>query len=213
MSQFGSHNFDEEYHDDYEMDQSAAVKAESGRMDTTGGYICKIVKAEATVSEGKGTRGIVFGVVSSSGEDAEFTLWTKKADGTTIFGFNQLQSIMVLTGVKSMRGIKGTVTRWDQVAGQRIDMPGTVYPELIGKKVGLMMQKELYTKNSGGEGFRMNMVGAYHPETMHTCTELKSGVARAEKAMKMIEKLKDKDSRTTVASTTVSSGPMVDDGF
>lgn len=211
MSSFNDNDFED--FEAYEMDTTAAAEAERGRMDTTGAYVCKITKAESTVSEGKGTRGMVIGVQASTGDEAEFTLWTKKADGTPIFGFNQLQAIMMLTGVKGLTGRKGTVSRWDSVAGQRIDMPGVTYPELVGKKVGLMMQKEHYTKNAGGDGFRMNMVGAYHPETMHTCAEMKANVARADKAAKMIEKLKDKDSRIVTSKPSYTESTDIDGGF
>jgi len=189
----------------YEFDESSAVKADEARLDTSGAYVCKIVEAQAIVSQEKGTHGVLFKVTSEGNGDAEFTLYTKKADGKPIFGYNQLQAILMLTGVRNLRGAKGLVSKWDNEIGERVEVEGTVFPDLAGKKVGLVFQKEMYTSNSGKDSFRMNMVGSFHYETRLTCSELKERKVKPEKLEKQLSRLQDKDSRKTPEPAMVAS--------
>lgn len=215
MSEFGSHDYDEYGHElvEYGFDEGAASKADEGRIDTSGAYVFTITRAEATTSAKKGTQGVTLAGLSEGNGDVEFTLWTRREDGSPIFGFNQLQAIMAVTGVRGLCGAKGKVMAWDEEEGGRMEKDGTVFPDLIGKKVGLVMQKELYTGGSGKTSFRMNCVGAYHHESHLTASELKDRKVKPEKLEKMLARLKDKDSRTGGKEEEASPVATVGSGF
>jgi len=201
-----------EYDISYEFDESSAMKAEAGRIDTSGAYVCKIMKAEAQVSQG-GTHGVMLAVSSEGNGEAEFTLWTKKEDGTPVFGYNQLQSVMMLTGVRSLRGAKGKVSKWDNDTNERVEAEGTAFPDLVGKMVGLVLQKELYTTTSGKTAFRMNLSASFHYETRLTCSEMKERKVTPEKLERILARLKDKDSRKVSAENAAMESAVIASGF
>lgn len=183
----------------YDYDDEAAGKADdvASRIDTSAAYIGKFKNVFATKSS-KGTEGITFEFTSPGGGSADFTCWTRKEDGTATFGMNQVQAMMSLLGLRGLRAAPGKFEAYDNDAGKRVEQDGEVFPDLIGKDIGLVLQKELYTKNNGAEGYRMNLYGVFHPVTKFTASEIKEKKATPEKLEKMLRTLKNKDSRRAV---------------
>ena len=186
----------------YDYDEKAASHADdiANRIDTGGAYIGTFKRAEATVSAQKGTEGITFEFEAPGGGSVEATLWTRKSDGSAIFGDNLVQAIRTILGVKGrMESAPGKVQKW--VDGAKTEADGEVFPALLGKTIGVVFQKELYTKNDGKEGYRMNMYGVFDADTKLTASEIKEGVKEAKKLQRMINSVqKNKDSRTAAAA-------------
>lgn len=67
-------------------------------------------------------------------------------------------------------------------------------PALIGKKVGLFLQKVLYTKNDGSDGYRFEVRHVFQPGSRRTYAEYSENEAAT--AIAALEKsMKDKDDR------------------
>lgn len=181
---------------EFSYDPEAAGKADdvASRIDTSAAYVGQF-KVVHEVTSSKGTTGLHFEFTSPGGGSASFDCWTHKDDGTPTFGNNQVQAMMAVLGLKGLKSVLGKFEAWDNDEGKRVETEGEVYPELCGKDIGLVLQKEKYTKNNGGEGFRMNLYGIFHPVTKFTASELKEKKAKPEKLEKMLRSLKDKDSR------------------
>lgn len=182
----------------YDFSEEDASKADNvaSRIDQGGAYVGRFKSVNAMKSS-KGTQGVHFEFESPGGGSASFDLWTRKEDGTTVFGVNQLSAVQSVLG---LRGLNSTTGRYEAfVDGKRQEVMGQVFPDLMNKDIGLVLQKELYTKGDGKEGFRMNLFGVFHPVSKLTASEIKEKKTTPEKVEKMLRGLKTKDSRTNVA--------------
>lgn len=187
----------------YDYDEKAASHADdvANRIDTGGAYIGTFKRAEATVSAQKGTEGITLEFEVPGGGSVENTLWTRKSDGTTIFGDNLIQAARLIMGVKGrLASEPGKVLAWEE--GKRVQVDGDVFPALCGKRIGVVFQKELYTRTSDNkDGWRMNIYGVFDPDTRLTASEIREGVKEPKKLQRMINSAqKVKDSRTAAAA-------------
>lgn len=183
----------------YDYDEAAATKSDKAADTITEGgpYVGKFLAAEATVSAEKGTHGVKLSFEAPGNGKAEFTLWTKGEDGTKYFGFDQLQGLMFLMGVKSLRSVKGKVTKWEDVDGTRkqVEGEGDTFPDLCNKPIGLVFQQELYTTNKRATGTRLNLYGAFQPETKLMMSEIKERKTTPVKLERLLKGLKVKDTR------------------
>lgn len=179
----------------YDYDDEAAGKADNvaSRIDQSGPYIGRFKSANAMESS-KGTEGVHFEFDSPGGGSASFDLWTKKENGEAVFGINQLNAMLCVLGIRSLKSVEGKYEGW--VDGKREEVSGEIFPDLCNKDIGLVLQKELYTKGDGKDGFRMNLFGVFHPVSKLTASEIKEGKTKPEKMEKMVRGLKTKDSRT-----------------
>jgi hypothetical protein len=184
----------------YDYDEESAGKADNvaSRIDTSAAYIGKFKSVNAMKSREKGTEGVHFEFESPGGGNAAFDLWTKKADGEAVFGANQLSAMMAVLGLKGLKSVPGTFEGWED--GKRAEISGEVFPDLVDKDIGLVLQKELYTKGDGKEAFRMNLFGVFRASDRLTASEIKDKKTKPEKIEKMLRGLKTKDSRTAAAA-------------
>lgn len=193
----------------YDYDPDAAGKADdvASRIDTSNAYIGQFKLAHA-ITASKGTEGIHFEFNSPGGGSASFDVYTRREDGTPVFGNNQIQAMQSILGLRGLRSVPGKFEAWDSDAQKRVEVEGEVFPDLCGKDIGLVLQKERYTKTSNGQdAFRMNLYGVFHPVSRFTASELKEKKAQPEKLEKMLRNLKDKDSRK--APVTEPAQPAV----
>jgi hypothetical protein len=179
----------------YEYDEDAAGHAEdfANRVDENGAYIGQFKRAEAIVSSNTGTKGVRFEFEAPGGGSAAFSIYTEKSDGTRIFGFNIVQAAMSILGLRSLKAVPGKVQEF--VDGKLAEVDGEVYPDLLGKNIGVVLQKELYTKGDGKDGWRMNLQTVFHPTSKLTASEIKEKKAKPEKLDRILRSLKTKDSR------------------
>jgi hypothetical protein len=182
---------------EYGYDEKEAGHADdiANRIDQNAAYIGSFKRASAVTSSQKGTKGINFTFESPGGGDASFTLWTKRSDGTSIFGMNLVQAMMLIVGVKGLRSEPGKVMEYDADVGRSVEVDGERFPSLEGKRIGAIFQKELYTKNDNSEGWRMNLYGVFAADSRLTASEIKEGKTVPVKLERMLRGLKTKDSR------------------
>lgn len=180
----------------YEFNEELAQRGDSAasRLDT-GPVVGVFKRAWAVQSENTGTHGVELEFEEPSGGKATTTLWTQREDGTPVFGQSLLQAAMYLMGVKSLKSEPGKIEKYDEDAKGRVEVDGDTYPALCNKPIGVVWQKELYSKNNGSDGDRLNIVMFYQPETKLTMTELKERVTKPQKLEKLLKTLKVKDTR------------------
>jgi hypothetical protein len=181
----------------YSYDEKRAIEADkfSKYISEGGAYIGKFVTAEDIVSKG-GTYGVSFVFESPSDGEAKFSIYTKKSDGTILFGFNLLNSIMFSLGVKSLVSVSERISKYDFTLKRKVDAACSVFKDLQGKEIGIILQEEVYTKQSGkGDGSRVNLVGVFDAKTRLTMSEIKEGKTVPSKVDKTVASLKIKDSR------------------
>jgi len=186
-----SHNYD------YDPEAAGHADDNANRIDASGPFIGTFEYAEAVTSSQKGTEGMKLGFDDGHGGKCELTLWTRKADGTPLFGFNFVQAMMTIFGLKGLKAVKGKVYTYDQENNKRrgLEEDGQVFPDLLKKPIGLMLQKELKTSQAGKDFFDMNVWGVFHPTSRLTASEIREKKAKPEKFEKMVKSIRDKDSR------------------
>lgn len=188
-----SYNYDE-------VNAAAADKAAS-QINENGAYVGRFKKAWAIQSQNTGTHGIEFEFDSPGNGSASFTLYTQKEDGTVVFGKSFVDAMLFFFGVKRLNSIEGTVSQYSEADKGRIDVPGDVFPDLCEKSIGIVLQKEVYTKGNGGEGSRLSLVGVFQPETRLMYTEVKEKKTSPVKLDRLLKGLKTKDTRRKTDDT------------
>jgi hypothetical protein len=181
----------------YQYNDQHVAQLDAGQIDQSGGYVASINWARAVQSK-KGGWGVEIQATTDDGRTMRnpVTLWTLKADGSRIFGHDILDSLLICAGMKAGAAMKpGRVTAktWDPVERRLIDEDADGYPALTGKRVGLIVQREAYTKQDGSTGYRLNLVGAYHPDDQRSAGEIIGGKP-AEATARKLAGLRDKDS-------------------
>jgi hypothetical protein len=174
----------------FEYDETSAAKADRTGIDA-GPHIGRFTSVNAMKSREKQTEGMHFEFESADGSTTGFDLWTQERAWK---GSNQVNAMMAILGLRSLRSVVGKYEAF--VEGKRQEVEGETFPELCGKDIGLVFQKELYTKQDGEtDGTRFNLEGIFHPVTRLTASEIKERKTTPEKLEKMLKNLKVKDSR------------------
>lgn len=159
---------------DFTLDTKAAKAADqtNARITESGKYVGILTRAESLTSK-KGSQGVEFSFKADDGSSADYlSLWTTNAKGEQIGGY---KTVMAMLTCLSLRGAKQgpvSVEKYNRDTQQREHVTVQGYPEMMGKDIGLVLQKELYTKNDGGEGERMLIVGCFRANDEFTASEI-----------------------------------------
>lgn len=196
----------------YTADPSAARQANANNyIDQSGKYIGEFSLAEAVTSK-NGTEGIEFSFKSQDGQQANYlTLWTYNSNGEALYGYKVLSAIMTVMGVKELEPKRATIKDANGTPRQVVG-----FPALHGKSIGLVLQKVLYTKNDGKDGYKFNIFAPFQASTELMAKEVLDGVTQPKALAGIIATLKDKDERTATGSGgSYSSGAsnQADDPF
>lgn len=178
----------------YTLDTKAASAADNivSRIDQSGKYVGVLTRVEIVASK-QGTEGVEFSFRSDDGATADFlTLWTYKASGEALPSLKTLNAMMTVVRVKSLTPTSGQVEKWDSTSGQRGKFSATIFPELTGKRIGLLLQREEYAKRDGSIGAKVNIVGCFDPESELTASEILARKTEPETLARMVAALRDK---------------------
>ncbi len=170
------------------FDKEAAQKAGGGDFISETGCYVGTIQAKA-ITAGSGSKGVEFSIETSEGLKGNYiSIYFEKSDGAQIKGgFNHLQSIMGILQI-------------GQLALPVDDGQGNYWiKELCGKQIGMALQKRLYTKNDGSDGYDFQLRALFDGQTLQTYKE-KSNGEQAKKVPMLDETMKDEDKRTSGAS-------------
>jgi hypothetical protein len=187
----------------YAMNRDAAKQADNfgNFLDETGKYKGQFIMAEAVTSK-KNTIGIEFTFRADDGREANYlTLWTHNADGKELQGFKVLNAILVCMRVPNIESQQRQIDKYDAAARGKVKVVADVFPDLMNKPIGLLLQKEAYQKNNGGVGHKLNIVAAFEANTELMSSELLAKKSTPEQLGKLVARLADKPLKTTAAQT------------
>lgn len=193
----------------YALDTKAAQKADQtgNRINEIGKYVGTFTQAE-DITAATGTKGIALRF-DSNGQGAYLSLYTKKADGETIMGFQTLMAIMTCLGLRNIEPKEGTVKYWDRETNSEETKAAKVFPELCGKPIGLLLETEGYNKTDGTVGTKMVIAGVFQAKTELTATEILERKTVPEMLPKMVARLHHRPVR---ASKSASGRPAAQTG-
>lgn len=181
----------------YSLDTTLASKADnpSSFISETGKYVGSFTRAEALVSKNKGTHGVGFTFKAEDGRETKFDIWVKKPNGEALTGLNQLNAIMACLKVRQIGVQKMDVKKWHD--GKEQIMTADCFPDLMNKKIGLLLRSEEYPKmenqvETGEYGWRLALFAIFQAETELMASEILARKTQPEQLGKVIVMLADK---------------------
>lgn len=183
---------------DLTLDTKAAKAADSiaSSINETGKYIGVITRAEALKSTA-GTTGLGISFKTDSGQSADYLdIYTNKADGEALMGAKTVNAILACLKLRGAKEGQIQFDKWDRDAGARVKVTAKGYPELMGKRIGFLLQQELSThRDTGKDTTRMTVYAAFSADTELTASEILDGKVNPERLPKMLEQLMAKPVR------------------
>jgi hypothetical protein len=174
------------------LDINEALTADrlSTAISEAGMYRGIITRAEKLLSK-KNTQGVGFSFKSDTGETANYLdLYTVNADGKILPSFATVSAIMACCKIKEANEGIITYEKWDKEARALVEEKAEGYPDLMGKRIGLLLQKELSTnEESGKDTERMVIYGVFEAESGFTASEIIQRATKPEKMEKMYKAL------------------------
>ena len=182
----------------YQLDTNAAREADSigSYLTESGKYIGAFTRAEKLVSKNKGTHGIGF-TFESAGQTTRFDIWTMDAQNKHLSGFKAINAIMACMSLRGIAPKPGQVDRYNWDTQQKETMQADVFHDLVGKPVGLVLQKTEYEKMRDGQytgetGWRLEMLAPFRAADEFTASEILDRKTKPEKLASIISVLSDR---------------------
>lgn len=190
----------------FNVDSAKKADNEAGRITETGKYIGTILSAEFVTSQ-KGSKGIEFSFETDDKQTARFTIWTNSADGNPIFGTDKVNAILACTRTRQLTPTDAILKKYDFDEKKEIEKSCIVAPELAGKKIGLLLQKEEYYNANSDVKSRIQFVASFCAETELMAKEICEKKTVAELLPKAYDRLiKAGDKTVEPAYKQTSSG-------
>lgn len=199
----------------YQLDAKSAREADSigSYLTETGKYIGQFTRAEKLVSKNKGTHGIGF-TFECAGQSTRFDIWTMDASNKRLGGFKAINAIMACMSLRGIAPAPGKVERYNLDTQQRETVQAEVFPELVGKPIGLVLQKTEYEKmkdgvKTGETGWRLEMLAPFRAADEFTASEILDRKTKPEKLAAILATLGDRPlkSRPQQPVRAVDGGP------
>lgn len=183
----------------YTLDATAAREAEniSNFLSETGKYKGKFLRAEKLISSNKGTHGVGFTFESDSKQTTRFDIWTMNAQGEHLMGYKAINAIMACMKIKTLSVSVGQVERYDFDTKQRNQVQAEIFPELLAKPIGLVLQSTEYEKMRDGQktgetGWRLELVAPFEAATEFTAAEIMDRATQPKKLAGLVTTLADR---------------------
>ena len=174
------------------FDPTTARQADqiSSAITETGKYVGTITRAEKLLSP-KGTQGLGLSFKTDNEETADYLdLYTTNASGESLPSMKVVQAILGCLGLRQATDGKINCEKYNRDSKRRESTTVDGYPELMGRRIGLLLQRELSTNNkTGADVERMIVVGVFQHDTELTVSEILARKTTPEKLTKMVQQL------------------------
>lgn len=199
----------------FNPNEAAGADRVSSAIKESGLYVGVITRAEKIVSS-TGTQGLGLSFKADSGQSADYLdLYTNKADGTPLPSSKTVQAILGCLQLRGANDGQITCEKYNKASGQRekVQVPG--YPELMGKRIGLLLQTELGTNsNTGADTERIVIYGVFQADSRLTISEILARKTTPETLDKMIASMPAvRDNRKNKSHAPAHSGGNEGYGF
>lgn len=192
--------------------EAAGADRVSAAIRESGPYVGILTRAEKIVSE-KGTAGVGLSFKADSGQSADYLdLYTHSADGTPLPSAKIVQAILGCLQLRGANDGKIICEKYNKATGQREKATVDGYPDLMGKRIGFLLQKELGSHHkTGADTERMVIYGVFQPDTRLTVSEILQRKTTPETLDKMIAAMPPvRDTRKKGAARGTQAG---DNGY
>jgi len=170
----------------FTFNEESAKTSGAGGITESGAYIGNISSALFTTGRDSKSASMEFGLETDAGKVNYLRVSYLGREGQLLkHGEAMINAIMGLTRVKQLTGV--------ECANEHGEIE-IHCPELEGKPIGFVLQKVLYTKTDGADGYKYEIRQAFGANTRKTFKEASENLP-AESVDKMLETLKDRDER------------------
>ena len=163
----------------FDFDPTAAKEANSGgkRITEPGLYVGKF-RAAFYETNNNGTESVNLVFVADNGQEVgPLALYTHKGDGTELPSYKTLQAIMACARIRKLEGKTGRVSLYDFDSQKDVEKEKTVYPSLVGPRIGLVLQGEEYENRKGEIKVRMVIGAPFCAESRRMAEEVLTSAA------------------------------------
>jgi single-stranded DNA-binding protein len=176
----------------YRLDTAAAKQADTvfSSIREAGKYVGTITRAEALTSQ-TGTKGLGLSIRTADGQSADYLdIYTHKSNGEALSGAKTVSAILACLKLREISEGDIKAEKWSKQAGKREQVVVPGYPDLMGKRLGFLLQQELGTNSRNGEDTeRMTVFAVFSAETELTASEILEGKANPERLSKLVDAL------------------------
>lgn len=194
----------------YTLDPKAAKQADSinASIRETGKYVGTITRAERLESQ-SGTKGIGLSFKSQDGASADYLdIYTHRENGEPLMGAQTVSAILACLKLREIKEGVVKCEKWNKEERKRETVTVDGYPDLMGKPIGLLLQKELQTNDrTGADVERLVIFGVFSPSTELTASEILDGKTNPERLPKMIDALMARPLRDSRKKASSASRP------
>jgi hypothetical protein len=178
----------------FTINKAEAMQADlkSARIAQKGAYVGVFSRAEIITSK-KGTKGVGFTFDEESGLFCSFDLWTEKSDGSKLsIGTSAVMAIMAVLNVKQTTIKPTVIEKWNGEIRGMDQVEAECLPELMNKKLGLMLFMEEYLSNDGAIKQKASLFAPFQHDTKLLATEVLNQVTAPAMFEKMYAAMQDK---------------------
>jgi hypothetical protein len=159
----------------------------SSRITHSGRYVGRFTRAELIESRQK-TEGVAFTFGTDTGQVADFlSCWTHKVEGRELYGLKVLNAILTCMRLREIAPRAGRVQ--ERNGGTR---EARVFPQLLDKPIGQVLQREEYLKQDGTVGWKFSIVAPFDPATGMTAAEILGRAEAPTQLARIVESVRDK---------------------
>src|ERR1051326_3913529 len=189
----------------------------NGFITQSGKYIGTITRAQKMIGRSNGTLSLGLSFKADIGLTAEYlNIYYESGDGRRLSGMADVNAIFKCANVNTLREGKIKFDAWDKIARKRLEFEKDGFPDLMYKRIGLLLQKELFTDYNNTDKERMIIVGIFQADTEFTASEIIDKKTKPEILEKMLANLASKPiknsrlNKTTTESLNSFSEPNND---
>lgn len=175
----------------YSLDTQAAKKADQrgGFIKEIGAYVGVFTRAEEVTAQ-TGTKGVAFTFKSDDGQQCDFTLYTVMPDDTELRGYAQINALMACLSLRSIEPRTGKVRRWDSQSKQEYEDSATLFPDLMGKEIGVMLETRDYERRDGQTGTAIELAAFFRAADQFMASEILSRATEPAQYVKVLAGLR-----------------------
>lgn len=167
-----------------QLNSADARKADtfSNIIKESGRYVGTITRAEKLKSKNN-VEGVGLSFKSDDGASASYLdVYTVKPDGSQLRGYSIIQALLCCLKLKSADDGTIKFEKWDNDLRKPVQTSAPGYPAMMGKRIGVWLQKELQTNQNTGEDVeRVNLLAVFEASTGLMASEILDGKTKPEK--------------------------------
>lgn len=198
---------------EYTLDVAAAKQSDqtSKFIKETGKYKGRFTKAEALVAS-SGTKGISFTFEAEDKQIANFSVYTTKADGENLRGYQTVMALMACLMLNRVNPpVMGEASKYDFDSKQDVKYQAPLLLDLMNKPIGVVLQSCEYAKErdrvpTGEYGWKIELHGAFQAATELTATEVLTKKTTPQLLAGIIAQLADRPLKNKPGARSNSQG-------